>query len=245
MPIVDVAIDRAGYPGREGVINDIHFAIEAGELVGLIGPNGAGKSTTIKAILGLLPDVAGRIQFADPSGKVAYIPEHPVLYDTLTLWEHLELAASALEMDTEEFDKRGMMLLRQFRLTAVKHHLPSSFSKGMQQKMMLIIGFLQKPDLYIIDEPFIGLDPKATKDFMNMLHEERKRGAGVLMSTHVLDTAERLCNSFVLLADGQLVAAGDLDAIRDQCGMPGESLFDCFHSLLDLAEPPQGGEAGR
>ncbi|WP_409343072.1 ABC transporter ATP-binding protein [Paenibacillus sp. MBLB4367] len=246
MSIVEVSINRAGYPGREGVINDIHFTIEAGQLIGLIGPNGAGKSTTIKAILGLLPDVAGTIGFTDPSGRVAYIPEHPVLYDTLTLWEHLELAASALEMETAEFEERGMMLLKQFRLTAVKHHLPSSFSKGMQQKMMLIIGFLQKPDLYIIDEPFIGLDPKATKDFMNMLHEERKRGAGVLMSTHVLDTAERLCDAFVLLADGQLVASGDLEAIREQCGMPGESLFDCFHSLLELAEPPtDGGDGGR
>lgn len=232
MSIVEVAIERAGYPGRQGVIENIRFSIGAGDLIGLIGPNGAGKSTTIKALLGLLPDMEGTIGYASSDARVAYIPEHPVVYDELTLWEHLELAGAALEMESAELEARGDMLLRQFRLTGAKHHLPSSFSKGMQQKMMLIIGFLQEPDLYIIDEPFIGLDPKATKDFMDMLMEERRRGAGVLMSTHVLDTAERLCDAFLLVSEGQLIASGDLQAIRERCGLPDGTLFDCFHSLI-------------
>ena len=97
--------------------------------------------------------------------------------------------------------------------------------------MMLILGFLRRPDVYIVDEPFIGLDPKATKDFLDLLLEERKRGAAVLMCTHVLDTAERICDSFLLLSDGRLVANGTLDDIRAQCGQPDGTLFDCFHSL--------------
>jgi ABC-2 type transport system ATP-binding protein len=96
---------------------------------------------------------------------------------------------------------------------------------------MLIIGFLTKPDVYIVDEPFIGLDPKATKELLDTLNAERRRGAAILMSTHVLDTAERICDSFVLLNAGETVAQGDLDQIRSDCGMPGASLFECFHTL--------------
>ncbi|MNP38382.1 ABC-type transporter ATP-binding protein EcsA [compost metagenome] len=101
----------------------------------------------------------------------------------------------------------------------------------MQQKLMLIIGFIHEPELYIVDEPFIGLDPRAIKEFLEMLDSERKRGAGVLMSTHVLDTAERICSSFLLVNEGKLIASGELQDIRDKCGLPGASLFDCFHEL--------------
>ncbi|MNP71081.1 ABC-type transporter ATP-binding protein EcsA [compost metagenome] len=97
--------------------------------------------------------------------------------------------------------------------------------------MMLMIGFLLKPDVYIVDEPFIGLDPRATKDFLGLLEEERLRGAGVLMCTHVLDTAERICDDFILMADGKVAASGTLDEIRRTAGLPGAPLFDCFDVL--------------
>lgn len=226
-----VDIQEAGYEGRTGVIRDIAFTVGAGELVGLIGPNGAGKSTTIKAVLGLLKDVKGKVEFAGGEPSYAYIPEQPVLYEELTLWEHLRLAASAFGMDDAAFEQRAEALLERFRLTGAKHDLPSSFSKGMQQKLMLIIGFLHEPDLYIVDEPFIGLDPRAIKDFLSMLAMERERGAGVLMSTHVLDTAERICSSFLLVNDGHLIASGDLQAIRESCGKPDATLFECFQEL--------------
>lgn len=230
---MNVNIAEAGYEGRQGVIREIAFSVRAGELVGLIGPNGAGKSTTIKAILGLLKDVRGEVGFAGGVPSYAYIPEQPILYEELTLWEHLRLAAAAFEMSEAEFEERGTRLLRKFRLEEVKHHLPSSFSKGMQQKIMLILGFLHAPSLYIVDEPFVGLDPRATKDFLSMLEEERKRGAGVLMCTHVLDTAERICDTFLLVSEGRLIAQGDLQAIRERCGLPEGSLFDCFHAATE------------
>ncbi|WJH36689.1 ABC transporter ATP-binding protein [Paenibacillus sp. CC-CFT747] len=231
MNVLEVEIEKAGYKDRPDVIQEIKFSVRAGELVGLIGPNGAGKSTTIKALLGLLGEMKGNVVMAG-KGTYGYIPEHPILFDELTLWEHLELAAASMEHPLPDFEARAEELLARFRLSEVRHHLPASFSKGMQQKIMLILGFLQKPEVYIVDEPFIGLDPKATKDFMEGLKEERGRGAGVLMSTHVLDTAERICDSFVLLSEGRLVARGDLEAVRQRCGLPGGSLFDCFHSLL-------------
>jgi ABC-2 type transport system ATP-binding protein len=230
--LIEVNIESAGY-GKEGsIIENIRFSMEAGDLVGLIGPNGAGKSTTIKSILGLLSDMKGEIRFKDGRKSCAYVPEHPVWYEELTLWEHLELAAAVYELDPSGFAVRAEKLLRQFRLLEVKHHLPGSFSKGMQQKMMLVLGFLSEPDVYIVDEPFIGLDPKAIKDLLDLLMAERERGAAVLMCTHVLDTAERICNSFLLMSEGRLVANGSLEQIRQQCGMPEGTLFECFHSIL-------------
>ncbi|WP_058302752.1 ABC transporter ATP-binding protein [Gorillibacterium timonense] len=233
MAVVKASIESAGYKGRADVIHDIHFEVEPGELVGLIGPNGAGKSTTIKALLGLLPEVKGDISFGEGAAHYAYIPEHPVLYENLTLWEHLELAASAMGLSDEDFRERAEELLVRYRLTEVRHHLTSSFSKGMQQKIMLVLGFLHRAELYIVDEPFIGLDPKAIRDFLAMLDRERERGAGVLMSTHVLDTAEKICSSFLLVSEGGIVASGTLEDIRQACGIPGASLFECFTALTE------------
>lgn len=233
MSVVKASIESAGYKGRADVIRDIHFEVGPGELVGLIGPNGAGKSTTIKALLGLLPEVKGDISFGDGQAHYAYIPEHPVLYEDLTLWEHLELAASAMGLSDSEFRERAEELLVRYRLTEVRHHLPSSFSKGMQQKIMLVLGFLHRAELYIVDEPFIGLDPRAIRDFLAMLDRERERGAGVLMSTHVLDTAEKICSSFLLMSDGGIVASGTMDDVRKACGIPGASLFECFTALTE------------
>lgn len=231
MIVLDTRIEEAGYDKGDPTIRNISFQVQAGELVGLIGPNGAGKSTTIKSILGIMREVKGTIRIGDGTGTYAYVPEHPVLYDSMTLWEHLELAAAAHELPEAEFRERAEELLGIFQLTEVKHHLPTSFSKGMQQKLMLIIAFLLKPSLYIVDEPFVGLDPRATRRFLRMLEEERKRGAGVLMSTHVLDTAERVCDSFVLIHQGRVVASGTLEQVRGTSGLTEGTLFDCFEVL--------------
>lgn len=231
MIVLDTRIEEAGYDKGDPTIRNISFQVHAGELVGLIGPNGAGKSTTIKSILGIMREVKGAIRIGDGTGTYAYVPEQPVLYDSMTLWEHLELAAAAHELPEAEFRERAEELLGIFQLTEVKHHLPTSFSKGMQQKLMLIIAFLLKPSLYIVDEPFVGLDPRATRRFLRMLEEERKRGAGVLMSTHVLDTAERVCDSFVLIHQGRIVASGTLDQVRGTSGLSEGTLFDCFEVL--------------
>ncbi|GAA3409972.1 ABC transporter ATP-binding protein [Paenibacillus hodogayensis] len=231
MELLKVNIEQAGYEERGDVVSNVAFSLEAGQLVGLIGPNGAGKSTTIKAILGLLKRTSGEIVFSGPQGTYAYIPEHPILYEELTLWEHLELAAAAYGLGEQAFRERAGELLAQFRLSHARDQLTTSFSKGMQQKVMLILGFLTKPDVYIVDEPFIGLDPKATRELLDTLNGERKRGAAILMSTHVLDTAERICDSFILLDGGRTVAQGDLEHIRQACGMPEATLFECFHAL--------------
>lgn len=231
MKIVNVAINHAGYNEQKKAINNINFSLEQGELVGLIGPNGAGKSTIIKAILGLLEEVDGSIILANKN-KYAYIPEQPTYYEELTLWEHIELAKAVNNIDNEQYYELAKQLLTVFRLEKVIHHFPISFSKGMQQKLMIIIAILIKPDLYIVDEPFIGLDPKAIKDFLFILEEEQKRGATILMSTHVLDTAEKICDRFLLINYGHLIASGTLTDIQQQ-SISGGSLMDCFYYFME------------
>lgn len=229
---LEVQIDEAGYKPGHPAIEQVSFSVRPGVLTGLIGPNGAGKSTTLKAILNLLPFAEMSVEFhGGQEHHYAYIPEQPVFYDSLTLWEHLGLAAAVYGMEEPVFEKEAGALLDKFRMTEARDLLPGSFSKGMQQKMMLMIGFLSRPNIYIVDEPFIGLDPRATKDFLGLLEEERQRGAGVLMSTHVLDTAERICDDFVLISSGQIKAKGTLEDIRATANLPGATLFDCFDVL--------------
>lgn len=230
--MLKVAIEEAGYAKNSQTITDLSFSVKSGELIGLLGSNGAGKSTTIKTILGLMKEWKGSVTF-EGNTRYAYIPERPVFYDSLTLWEHLELAAAAASFQDGEWEERAKELIRYFKLSQVEHHLPSSFSKGMKQKVMLITAFMLKADVYIIDEPFLGLDPRATKDFLKLIEKERARGAGVLMSTHVLDTAERICDRFVLISGGMMAAEGTLNEWRERIGLGTASLLDCVDRLLE------------
>ncbi|EOO16693.1 MULTISPECIES: ABC transporter ATP-binding protein [Bacillus cereus group] len=230
--MLEVNIRSAGYGIGEKTIHDIAFSIEQGELVALIGANGAGKSTTIKTMLGLLVNMNGEISFGEKKNPYAYVPEHPTYYDYLTLWEHIELLMAARENEVGSWERKAEDLLHMFRMDKHKHEYLSKFSKGMKQKSMLILAFLTEPDFYIIDEPFIGLDPVATKEFLSYLYKEKERGAGILLCTHVLDTAERICERFLLISKGTLVADGHLEAIQTLAEMPGSSLLDCFDVIV-------------
>lgn len=230
MNILTVNIEEAGYDEKEPVIRNIKFTMNKGEMIGLIGPNGAGKSTTIKTLLGIMEYVEGSITKRDQS-RYAYIPEKPIFYDHLTLWEHLDLIASINKIDDKLLNERAGTYLKIFKMDKVKHDMPATFSKGMQQKVMIIQALILRPDFYIVDEPFIGLDPSAIKRFLTIMEEERQRGAGVLMCTHVLDTAEKICDRFLLVSDGEIVAQGKLEDIRKKTGLENGSLLDCFHLI--------------
>ncbi|CAM4108965.1 MULTISPECIES: ABC transporter ATP-binding protein [Bacillus] len=230
--MLEVNIRSAGYDIGEKTIHDIAFSIEKGELVALIGANGAGKSTTIKTMLGLLVNMNGEISFGEKKNPYAYVPEHPTYYDYLTLWEHIELLMAARENEVGSWERKAEELLHMFRMDKHKHEYLSKFSKGMKQKSMLILAFLTEPDFYIIDEPFIGLDPVATKEFLSYLYKEKEGGAGILLCTHVLDTAERICERFLLISQGTLVADGNLESIQALAEMPGSSLLDCFDVIV-------------
>lgn len=244
MNLLDVQSLFGGYD-REIILHGVSFQVKAGEILGLIGPNGAGKTTIIKSILGILPPVKGEIKMLqynikeDPlefKKRIAYVPEVPLLYDEMTLLEHLEFTAMSHGLDKKVFEKRMMELLEIFRLQNKLHHFPNSFSKGMKQKVMIMCAFLYDPSVYIIDEPFVGLDPKATKDFIDLIRLKRQEDKGVLMCTHVLDTAEKICDRFILINSGQIQATGTLDELRKYANIKHGSLSDIYDRLVSDSE---------
>ncbi|MHA6253376.1 ABC transporter ATP-binding protein [Oceanobacillus sp. CAU 1775] len=227
--VLKCSLNEAGYSKAEPVLKNVSFSVKPGELVGLIGPNGAGKSSTIKSLLGVLDYIDGSVELKD----YGYIPERPFFYPGLTLMEHFDFLLSTLEMDEAIFMERMNRLLHTFELEKVLHHYPESYSKGMQQKAMIMLAFLKQPSIHIIDEPFMGLDPKVVRKLLKMIEVEKERGAGILMSTHVLDTAEKICDRFLLISDGNLIAEGTMKDIQKLSGLPNGSLFDCFHILTE------------
>ena len=228
-----------GY-SRIPVLKGISFQVKPGELVGLIGLNGAGKSTTINHVIGLLRPFSGEIVLngvniqqdpVDYKKQIAYVTETPILYDELTLREHIELTIKAYSLNTEEAWIRARKLLKTFRLDNKLDWFPANFSKGMKQKVMICCALMTNAKLLIVDEPFYGLDPLAVHDLLELIEERKKAGTAVLMSTHVLDTAQRYCDRFVLLANGKVRARGTLDELRQKADKPDESLDDIYLSL--------------
>ena len=227
------------------VLKNVSFTVESGKLVGLIGLNGAGKSTTINEIIGLLTPYSGEINIdgltlrTNPRKyrqQIGYIPETPSLYEELTLREHIETVAMAYGIEQEQAFERVEPLLKMFRLDQKLDWFPVHFSKGMKQKVMIICAFVVDPSLFIVDEPFLGLDPLAISDLIQLLDEEKKKGKSILMSTHVLDSAEKMCDSFVILHKGQVRAKGDLTQLRQAFDMPEASLNDIYLALTKEEE---------
>lgn len=222
------------------VLKDISFEVEKGKLIGLIGLNGAGKSTAIKHIIGLMNPQKGSITIdeltltADTEGyrkKFAFIPETPVLYEELTLKEHIELTAMAYDVPQDIAFQRAEKLLTSFRLSNKLDWFPANFSKGMKQKVMILCAFLVEPSLYIIDEPFLGLDPLGINALLELMNEMKEQGASILMSTHILATAERQCDGFVLLHNGEIKAQGTLEDLRASFQMPEATLDEIYIHL--------------
>ena len=228
-----------GY-NRKKIIENINIEIPKGSITALIGLNGAGKSTTIKHILGLLRPMDGEIKvngitITEDNEKyrksISYIPESPVLYDELTLEEHINLTAMAYGLNMKEAWEKADVLLKLFKLSDKKKFFPVHFSKGMKQKVMIICSFLVEPNLYIIDEPFLGLDPIAINDLINLMCEKRDNGASILMSTHILATAEKYCDNFIIIHEGKILASGKLSDLRKEFNMPDASLDEIYLAL--------------
>ncbi|MDT0018094.1 ABC transporter ATP-binding protein [Listeria swaminathanii] len=244
MALVEVEHLTGGYTKRP-VLKDISFAIEEKQIVGLIGLNGAGKSTTIKHITGLMHPKQGTIkinghQLVEDTEtyrkQFSYIPETPVLYEELTLKEHLELTGMAYGITEDELHTRMAPLLKEFRLEKKLNWFPAHFSKGMKQKVMIMSAFLIEPKLYIIDEPFVGLDPLGIQSLLNWMDEMRSKGASILMSTHILATAEKYCDTFIIIHQGEIRAEGTLKDLQTNFEMPGASLDEIYIQLTKEEE---------
>jgi ABC-2 type transport system ATP-binding protein len=225
---------------HKNVLHGVSFEVYPNEIVGLIGLNGAGKSTAIKHIIGLMHPKKGDIAVNGKTFKeapteyrsqIAYIPEMPILYDELTLYEHLKLTAMTYSIPEDIFEERLKILTKEFRMEKRLNWFPVHFSKGMRQKVMIMCAFIIEPPLYIVDEPFVGLDPLGISSYLQMMNDMKKQGSGVLMSTHILATAERYCDRFIILHEGEIRAYGTLDDLRKQFSMPGATLDDLYIQL--------------
>ncbi len=224
--MISIHIKEAGYVQGQAVLQNINFSLPPGKLIGLIGANGAGKSTTIQSMMGTIPFFQGEITI-DTYG---YVPERPILYEYYTLWEHIDLLIRTLGQDENELKHRAKELCRVFRLNDKLYEYPIHFSKGMQQKVMLILALTPKYDLYILDEPFMGLDPQAIRKLIQLIEEYKSQGAAILMSTHALDTAEKICDSFICMHDGALLKQGSLQQLQRY---PEQSLLEIFDELIE------------
>ncbi|WP_334333031.1 MULTISPECIES: ABC transporter ATP-binding protein [unclassified Companilactobacillus] len=223
-----------GY-GQVAVLKKETFTVESGQVVGLIGLNGAGKSTTIKHIIGLLTPRGGQILIDGISlhddvekyrKKIAYVPEMPILYPELTLREHIDLTIMAYDLDHDKTWENANKLLKTFRLDNKLDWFPQNFSKGMKQKVMIVCAFMTDASLFIIDEPFTGLDPLAVNDLLNIVEAKKKAGCSVLMSTHILATVQNHADKFVLINQGQVRADGTLDQLKKKFNMQADTNLD-------------------
>jgi ABC-2 type transport system ATP-binding protein len=224
--------------GRK-VVEGLELTIHPGEFYALLGPNGAGKTTTLRMIAGLTrPDagsisVFGRDVLADPLGAkaiMAWIPDEPLLYDRLSPLEYLAFVAGLWGVEAERAQSRAEELLDTLGLWPHRNERCEGFSRGMKQKTVLAGALIHDPKFLLLDEPLTGLDAAAARLVKDLLRRHVEGGAAIILTTHILEVAERLATRIGILSGGRLLAEGDLPALRDQAGVSG-SLEDVFLHL--------------
>lgn len=222
-------------------VDGLDLQVFPGEFYSLLGPNGAGKTTTLRMVAGLLAPDAGVISVfghdtrGDPiSAKqiMAWIPDEPMIYDKLTPTEYLEFTAGLWGVDSEIAIARAEELFAVLGLSAVAHQRSERLSKGMRQKLALAGALVHDPKLIILDEPFTGLDAGSARIVKDMLRQRTGAGCCVIMTTHILEVAERMADRIGVMAHGRLIADGRLDELRARAGSGDASLEDTFLALV-------------
>lgn len=214
------------------VVDNLNLTINDGEIYGFIGHNGAGKTTTIKCLIGILSFEKGEILINGLSikdkpieckRKIAYIPDNPDLYNYMSGIDYLNFIGDVFNVANEERVKRIDKYAGIFELTDSLANPISSYSHGMRQKLAIIAAWLHEPDLIVMDEPFVGLDPKASHDLKLMMREFCDRGGSIFFSTHVLEVAEKLCDKVAIIKQGQLIKSGTMEEVKGDYSL--ESVF--------------------
>ena len=225
------------YHGGKKAVNEVSLKVEKGDIFGFIGHNGAGKSTTIKSVVGILDFEEGDILINGHSVKaepllckqiLAYIPDNPDLYEHLTGIQYLNFIADVFGISSEERTKAIEKYGDMFEITDALGDLISSYSHGMKQKVAIISAVLHKPKLLVLDEPFVGLDPKASLVLKNIMKELCKEGCSIFFSTHVLEVAQKLCNKIAIIKGGNIVAMGDTEELTQN-----QSLEELFMEVVE------------
>ena len=209
--------------GDKKAVDDLSLHIAPGEIYGFIGHNGAGKTTTIKVCTGILKFDSGEIYIDGTSitkepleckKKIAYIPDNPDLYEFMTGIKYLNFIADIFEVDAEVRKERIHKYAEMFELTKDLAQPVSSYSHGMKQKLAIISAWIHEPKLIIMDEPFVGLDPKASHLLKQMMREVCDKGGAIFFSTHVLEVAEKLCDRVAIIKEGRLIRSGTMEEVK-------------------------------
>ena len=235
--MLDIKGYSKSYGGDKKACEDVTIAVESGDIYGFIGHNGAGKSTTIRAVVGVLDFDEGEIFIDGHSVKdepmackkiTAYIPDNPDLYENLTGIQYLNFIADVFEIDGEKRQERIQKYADMFEITDALGDSISSYSHGMKQKVAIISALIHEPKLLVLDEPFVGLDPKASFTLKQIMHDMCENGTAVFFSTHVLDVAEKLCNKLAIIKQGKIIATGTMEELTK-----GHSLEEVFLEVED------------
>jgi ABC-2 type transport system ATP-binding protein len=222
-------------------VDHLDLSVAAGEFYALLGPNGAGKTTTLRMVAGLLRPDSGSISvfgidaLADPVAAkqiMAWISDEPMIYEKLTPFEYLEFVAGLWGIEADLAQARAADLVDWLGLAPHAHERCEGFSKGMRQKVALAGALVHEPSLIILDEPLTGLDAASARQVKNVLRERVQKGGTVIMTTHILEVAERMADRIGIIADGRLIAQGTLEELRRQIGKSHTSLEDTFLTLV-------------
>jgi len=238
-----VALETSGLCKRfdRPAVDYLDLTIRAGEFYALLGPNGAGKTTTLRMVTGLLKPDAGAISvfgidaLADPIAAkrvMAWVSDEPMIYDKLTPFEYLEFVARLWNVEAQAAQLRVHTLIEWLDLAPQAHARCESLSKGMRQKVTLAGALVHDPKLIILDEPLTGLDAGSARQVKHVLRERVATGGSVIMTTHILEVAERMADRIGVIAEGRLIAEGTLDELHSKAGIRGESLEDTFLALV-------------
>ena len=220
-------------------VDDISLHVPRGVLYGCLGPNGAGKTTTLRMIAGILRPTQGRVLLggddvhANPLSakmRLGFIPDRPFVYDKLTGAEFLRFVAGLYGQEGDAVERRIAELLEVFELTSWKDELVEAYSHGMRQKLIISSAFIHRPDVIVVDEPMVGLDPKAARILKDLFREYVRRGHTIMMSTHTLEVAETLCDRIAIIQHGKIRAVGSIEDLRSQ-STGGGGLEEIFLKL--------------
>ena len=225
------------YPNGKHAVKNLNIEVLPGDLVAFIGANGAVKTTTIKSIVGILPIDEGEILINGSSivddpitckKQLAYIPDNPDLYESLTGINYLNFIADIFKLDKKTRKEKIEYYAKEFELINNLNDYISSYSHGMKQKLALISAFMHEPKLLILDEPFVGLDPKSSFIVKQEMKKMCETGSAIFFSTHILEVAEKLCNKIAIIKNGELVITGKMEEV-----IKNSSLEDVFMELTN------------
>jgi ABC-2 type transport system ATP-binding protein len=226
-------------------VDCLDLDVKKGEILGLLGPNGSGKSTTLKMILGLVKPESGSVNVLginvddDPVAvkrKIGYVPESPRVYEFLTGLEFLDFTGDVYGMTLEEKKKRIEEFVRALDLEGREGDIISSYSEGMKQKVVIISALMHKPELLLLDEPLSGLDPKSARIVKDLLRELASQGVTTIMSTHILEIAQAMCDRIAIMYEGRLLALGTMRELRQKAKMLESGLEDIFLKLTGTGD---------